>query len=108
MINYLTPGGREIGRAWRSLRVGPIVASREAAQECSPRRQPWLVLSGRQSPEGATETSPKNISLLFTPTWKSGPSRAALRTNETGFSPVGRREDSTGAKAQVNSPLTRG
>ena len=40
-------------------------ASREAAQECSPRRQPWVVLQERQSPEGATETSPKNTSLYL-------------------------------------------
>jgi len=45
-----------------------IEASRGAAQECSPRRQPWVVLSGRQSPKGATETSSKKISLPLTPT----------------------------------------
>jgi hypothetical protein len=32
------------------------LVSREAAQECSPRRQPWVVMQQRISPEGAAET----------------------------------------------------
>src|SRR6266567_287050 len=30
--------------------------SREAAQECSPRRQPWVIMQKPTSPEGATDT----------------------------------------------------
>jgi len=33
--------------------------SREAAPECSPRRQPWVVVDPRRSLEGAKETKSK-------------------------------------------------
>src|SRR5438876_9083320 len=38
--------------------------SREAAQECSPRRQPWVRLRQRPSPEGAIETVSVLLKML--------------------------------------------
>src|SRR5205807_9474413 len=37
----------------------PPTQPRSGAQECSPRRQPWVRMHRRTSPEGAPETSPK-------------------------------------------------
>src|SRR6266567_1917200 len=36
--------------------AGRTEPSREAAQECSPRRQPWVIMQKPTSPEGATDT----------------------------------------------------
>src|SRR5882762_3921483 len=35
--------------------AGRTEPSREAAQECSPRRQPWVIMQQPTSPEGATD-----------------------------------------------------
>jgi hypothetical protein len=44
-----------------AFRTRDLEFSREAAQEYSPRRQPWVVVNPRRSPEGATETNAKDV-----------------------------------------------
>jgi hypothetical protein len=53
-----TPNG-QIGRIiamHEKVRYSPEEISRKAAQECSPRRQPWVSRAGSVSPGWAKET----------------------------------------------------
>src|SRR5437667_36882 len=56
------------GTPFARARTGP---SREAAQECSPRRQPWVVMQQRPAPKGrqtlAQETAKSFTGDLYIP-----------------------------------------
>src|SRR5580704_8673630 len=59
---FAKTGNMDLVKAMVMVRMVEVVApalptkSREAAQECSPRRKPWVKSSEMHSPEGAEET----------------------------------------------------